>query len=104
MDEAADYLSTIERRLAALPDEHFDLVLYNAGMDPFEDRTVGGLRGVDRKLLADRERMVFERARSDGWPVAFVLAGGYAATDAGRRRLVDLHRETIIATGRRGRH
>ena len=104
VDEAVDYLPTIERRLEALPDEHFDLVLYNAGMDPFEGCAVGGLRGIDHELLADRERMVFERARHNGWPVAFVLAGGYADTDAGRRRLVDLHRETISAAGRRGRH
>lgn len=99
VDEAADYLPTIERRLDALASagEHVDLVLYNAGMDPFEGCHVGGLRGIDHEVLAARERLVFERARASGWPVAFVLAGGYATEGAGRRALVDLHRETIIA-------
>lgn len=95
--DASDYLPTIERRLAALDGEHVDLVLYNAGMDPFEDCHVGGLAGIDHDKLAARERLVFGRARANGWPVAFVLAGGYATSDQGRRRLVDLHRETILA-------
>ena len=94
---AADYLPTIERRLDARADEHFDLVLYNAGMDPFEGCSVGGLAGIDHEILADRERLVFARARGAGWPVAFVLAGGYADSEHTRRELVDLHRETIAA-------
>lgn len=94
---AADYLPTIERRLDALAGEPFDLVLYNAGMDPFEECSVGGLAGIDHDVLADRERLVFERARTAGRPVAFVLAGGYADSEHTRGELVDLHRETIAA-------
>ena len=37
VSHAADYLPTIERRLDALHAEAFDLVLYNAGMDPYEE-------------------------------------------------------------------
>jgi acetoin utilization deacetylase AcuC-like enzyme len=98
--EAADYLPTVERRLDALASERFDLVLYNAGMDPFEGCSVGGLPGIDHGVLAERERMVFERARAAGWPVAFVLAGGYAKGTAARRKLVDLHRETLASAAR----
>ena len=95
--DAPDYLPTIERRLDALAAEHFDLVLYNAGMDPFEGCYAGGLHGIDHETLAARERMVFERARAAGWPVSFVLAGGYAKGTEARRELVELHRETITA-------
>lgn len=94
---APDYLPTIERRLDALAGERFDLVLYNAGMDPFQGCHVGGLAGIDHQTLAERERLVFGRARANGWPIAFVLAGGYAPNEQGRRQLVDLHRETIMA-------
>ena len=97
VSRAADYLPTIERRLDALAGERFDLVLYNAGMDPYEGCHVGGLSGIDHGTLAARERLVFERARAAGWPIAFVLAGGYATSPEGRRRLVALHRETILA-------
>jgi acetoin utilization deacetylase AcuC-like enzyme len=99
---APDYLPTIERRLDALDDGRFDLVLYNAGMDPFEGCHVGGLRGIDHEMLTARERLVFERVRANGWPFAFVLAGGYAPTEQGRRQLVDLHRETITAAAAGG--
>ena len=55
----------------------FGLVLYNAGMDPFEGCDVGGLEGITRDVLAEREDAVFAWCRSAGLPVAFVLAGGY---------------------------
>lgn len=97
--EAPAYLPTIRRRLDAVDASgvRYDLVLYNAGMDPFEGCWVGGLRGIDERILAERERLVFGWARGHGWPVAFVLAGGYARDEAGRRDLVELHRETITA-------
>ena len=97
VSHAADYLPTIERRLDALQAEAFDLVLYNAGMDPYEGCHVGGLPGIVHEILAARERLVFGRARAADWPIAFVLAGGYAASPEGRRNLVALHRETILA-------
>lgn len=97
--DSMSYLPTIDRRLddigrASAP---FDLVLYNAGMDPFEGCPIGGMDGIDDVVLTTRERMVFGWARSHGWPAAFVLAGGYLGDDVGRRQLVDLHRTTILA-------
>jgi acetoin utilization deacetylase AcuC-like enzyme len=73
------YLSTLEARLAAL-DRPFDLVLYNAGVDPHQACDTGGLRGVTFSVLAERERLVFEWARIHETPVAFVLAGGYTGS------------------------
>jgi len=75
--EAAAYLPTLRRRLDALEPRGFDLVLYNAGMDPFERCHVGGRAGMTRALLAEREEMVFAWCRAQHLPVAFVLAGGY---------------------------
>lgn len=96
--DAADYLPTIRTRLAELDAEPApDLVLYNAGMDPFEECGVGGLHGITSEVLQERERLVFDWARLRAVPVAFVLAGGYATGSEARRRLVDLHRTTIAA-------
>jgi acetoin utilization deacetylase AcuC-like enzyme len=96
---ASAYLDTIRRRLDALGSDGggVDLVLYNAGMDPYEGCFVGGLRGIDHEVLAARERLVFGWARSHALPVAFVLAGGYPSGEDGERVVVDLHRETILA-------
>ena len=95
----ADYLPTIEARLAELPTRAptFDLCLYNAGMDPHEGCPVGGMRGITREIIDARERMVFDWCRRQSLPVAFVLAGGYTGPALDQAGLVDLHRLTLSA-------
>ncbi|MBI1323479.1 hypothetical protein GC170_09880 [bacterium] len=95
----ADYLDRCRRALDEIADSEgpYDLVIYNAGMDPHEDCRLGGIRGVDRNDLESRERLVFGHCSERNWPVAFVLAGGYANELLTMDRLVDLHRLTISA-------
>jgi acetoin utilization deacetylase AcuC-like enzyme len=95
--DAQRYLPTLRERLAALEGESFGLVLYNAGMDPHQDCEVGGLRGIDELVIAQRERIVFEWCRRRKLPVAFVLAGGYIGPKLDEARLVALHRLTLSA-------
>lgn len=97
LDSPMAYLPTLRRRLDALSDSAFDLCLYNAGMDPYEDCPVGGLAGIDRTLIAQRERIVFDWCRRRRLPVAFVLAGGYIGPNMGVEGLVALHRLTLEA-------
>jgi len=94
---AGEYLPTLGGRLDALADEPFDLVIYNAGMDPHEDSAIGGLAGITTSVIAERERMVFDWAREHRVGVAFTLAGGYSGGRLDRERLVELHRLTIGA-------
>jgi acetoin utilization deacetylase AcuC-like enzyme len=61
-----------------------DLVMYQAGMDPFD----GG--GISAEALAVRDAYVFALCRTMGIPVAWVLAGGYADLET----LVRLHTGT----------
>lgn len=91
-----DYLPTIAASLEAMS-APCDLVTYNAGMDPHEHSAIGGLRGVTRATLAERERLVFAWARGLGIPMAFVLAGGYTSPRLSRAALADLHRLTVAA-------
>lgn len=92
-----NYLQVIGDALAAIVDpESIDVVLYNAGMDPHEDCTIGGVSGVDAQVLAERERLVFEWANSRGIPVAFTLAGGYTG-GVTAEELADLHLLTFAA-------
>ena len=90
--EIGQALSRIER---LGPD--FDLVLYNAGMDPYEGCPVGGLDGVTADVLAAREQSVFQWCHARRIPIAFVLAGGYVGPRLDEDLLVDLHRSTITA-------
>ena len=100
VDEPDRYMPTIKQRLTDVlgAGQRFDLVLYNAGMDPFEECEVGGLEGIDAKILRRRDRYVFDFCRWElKTPVAFVLAGGYASDQDGQRKLTDLHRSTVEA-------
>ena len=69
-------------------------------MDPFEGCHIGGRRGMTRDVLAEREDAVFAWCRTNGLPVAFVLAGGYTNSGFSEDELVDLHRLTLEAAAR----
>ncbi len=53
-----------------------DLLLYQAGADPLRDDPYSPL-DLGPEDLAARDRRVFEFARDQGIPIAWVLAGGY---------------------------
>jgi acetoin utilization deacetylase AcuC-like enzyme len=97
VEDADDYLPTIERRLSEADrlGLDFDLCLYNAGMDPFEDCSIGGKAGITREVLAQRERLVFEWCSRRRLPIAFVIAGGYVSRRLDQQALVELHRLTL---------
>jgi acetoin utilization deacetylase AcuC-like enzyme len=98
---ATQYLPLLRRRLLELGTTKFDLCIYNAGMDPYEDCHTGGLEGISIDVLRERELIVFEWARDRRLPVAFVLADGYTGSAVDRNCLVDLHRLTVEAASNR---
>lgn len=55
-----------------------DLVIYNAGSDPFAGDPLAGLR-LTRQELAERDLLVVSMVREQGVPLAMVLSGGYSA-------------------------
>jgi len=86
LTDAHGYDDTILEALAHIKTlGSFDIVLYNAGMDPANC-------GVSVEQLAQRERLVAEH--DFGCPMAFTIAGGYT-WDRSIDRVVDLHRLTI---------
>jgi acetoin utilization deacetylase AcuC-like enzyme len=53
-----------------------DLVLYQAGADPYKEDPYSPL-DLDEADLRERDRVVFAWAKAAGLPLAWVLAGGY---------------------------
>jgi hypothetical protein len=70
----------------------FDLVLYNAGMDPANS----GVSATDLKI---REQTVAEWAGDRGHRLVYASAGGYTGYDITMTDLVDLHYFTVEAFG-----
>ncbi len=72
-----------------------DLVLYQAGVDPyFADQL--GLMNLTARDLKQRDEMVFRAVFERGLPVVLTLGGGYPPT---LEELVELHLQTVL-TGR----
>ena len=97
--DANRYLRTVWKYLKQAEEEwpHFDLCFYNAGMDVHEDCANGGLNGLDEFIITLREEMVFQWCAERRMPVAYCLAGGYIGKRMSQRKLVDLHRLTILS-------
>jgi acetoin utilization deacetylase AcuC-like enzyme len=71
------YLATLEETLAPMLDaERPDLILYQAGVDPFGGDRLGRLDLSDEGL-ARRERLVARLAIERGMPLASTVGGGY---------------------------
>ena len=89
-----EYLDALEEGiLHALKRMTPDIIFYVGGADPYREDQLGGL-ALTIEGLQKRDRMVFERARRLGIPVASTLAGGYS------RRVSDtvrIHVNTILA-------
>jgi acetoin utilization deacetylase AcuC-like enzyme len=70
-----------------------DLLLYQAGADPYREDPYSPL-DLDMDDLRERDRVVFDWAKQQGLPLAWVLAGGYTP-DVGK--VVDVHLGTFDA-------
>ncbi len=75
-DEA--YLLALEEVLPSLiTRDQWDIVIYNAGVDPYQNDRLGRLH-MSRQGLERRDRYVIEAVRQAGLPLAGVLGGGYS--------------------------
>ena len=83
-------------------DEHLDwifagerpeILLYQAGADPLRDDPYSPL-DLNHADLMERDRWVFQFAKSHSLPVAWVLAGGYTEDIS---QVVEVHLNTLRA-------
>ena len=84
-----DYLAELEDSLAPFLDRHRpDLILYQAGVDPFADDRLGRL-SLTLEGLERRERLVARLARDRSLPLASTVGGGYGddALEIARRHV-----------------
>ena len=86
--EDAAYLHIVQETLTGLiEDLNPDLVLYDAGVDVWEQDTLGKLN-ISWQGLEKRDALVLKTCQSKGVPVATVIGGGY---DKDHLRLAKRH-------------
>ncbi len=70
-----------------------DLLLYQAGADPYLEDPYSPLN-LDLDDLQERDRVVFQFAKDNQIPIAWVLAGGYTEDVS---KVVGVHANTFVA-------
>ncbi len=90
------YLRELAKGIRASVEEFRpELVIYVAGVDPFENDQLGSL-GLSMAAMRERDRMVLEAVHRLGIPFVTVTAGGYSYD---LRETVALHAQTVaVAT------
>jgi acetoin utilization deacetylase AcuC-like enzyme len=71
------YLSCLDRTLEKIRPQDFDLILYQAGVDPLAEDALGKL-ALSREGLQQRNQRVFSYNRAYGIPIVIFMGGGYA--------------------------
>ena len=91
--DRATMLSTMARALPLIAERKPDVLLYQAGADPYFEDPYSPL-ALDHGDLRARDRAVFEFARAAEIPIAWVLAGGYTEDVS---KVVRVHLNTFEA-------
>ena len=89
-NQAEGFLQRIPELVSQFAD--CDIILYQAGADPHVADPLGGW--LTTAQLAERDRLVFENAKSWNIPIAWNLAGGYQNNF---RAVLDIHDNTLKA-------
>ncbi len=91
--DRATLLETLEKAFPLLREAKLDLLLFQAGADPYHEDPYSPLQ-LDHDDLLARDRAVFEFTLAARIPVAWVLAGGYTKDI---RKVVQVHVNTFRA-------
>lgn len=89
----AEYLSLLQDALPRVLDWKPDLVVYQAGADPYEHDQLGNLR-LTQSGLAKRDDFVIRESRKRGLPIVVTLGGGYPTRE---EDVVEIHSATLSA-------
>jgi len=91
--DRATLLGVLEEALPLLLAHRPDILIYQAGADPYFEDPYSPL-ALDHEDLLARDRRVFEFARAHEIPIAWVLAGGYTPDIS---KVVQVHLSTFNA-------
>ncbi|MBL8016017.1 MAG: histone deacetylase [Ignavibacteria bacterium] len=72
-----EYLTLLKKNLPAIFEFRPDIILYQAGVDPLKEDSLGRL-GLTKDGLMERDRYVLSECKSRGIPVSLGLGGGYS--------------------------
>lgn len=72
-----EYLTLLKKNLPAIFEFRPDIILYQAGVDPLNEDSLGRL-ALTKEGLMERDRFVLSECKSRGIPISLGLGGGYS--------------------------
>ncbi|MCR9203715.1 MAG: histone deacetylase [Halobacteriovoraceae bacterium] len=87
------YLSTLTKVLSRFSQRKWDIILYQAGVDPLKEDTLGKL-ALTQQGLKERDLLVLKFAKERNIPIALGLGGGYSMPIS---QTVQAHLNTYLA-------
>lgn len=72
-----EYLARLDETLENIKPENYDLILYQAGVDPLKADALGKL-ALSREGLRKRNQRVFQVHQTHNIPIVIFMGGGYA--------------------------
>ena len=72
-----EYLTLLKKNLPAIFEFKPDIILYQAGVDPLKEDSLGRL-ALTKEGLMERDRFVLSECKSRGIPISLGLGGGYS--------------------------
>jgi acetoin utilization deacetylase AcuC-like enzyme len=91
--DRAGLLEKLQEALPLSAERQPDILLYQAGADPYFEDPYSPLK-LNHSDLRERDRVVFQFARTQRIPIAWVLAGGYTEDVS---KVVRVHLNTFAA-------
>lgn len=87
-----EYLSLLQKTIPAIIDKHKpDIIVYQAGADPYRDDQLGQLK-LTIDGLKKRDEFIFKQGRKHSIPLVVTLGGGYAVNT---QDTVNIHANTV---------
>jgi len=71
-------LGRTQKLAQAISETEPNVIIYNAGVDPYKDDPLGNM-SLSENCLIHRDKFVFDLARENNVPILMVLSGGYTA-------------------------
>ena len=71
------YIAALEKALPTALAFNPDIILYQAGVDPLAEDSLGRMNLTHQGLM-QRDRIIFNACRSNNIPVSMAIGGGYA--------------------------
>jgi acetoin utilization deacetylase AcuC-like enzyme len=93
----SELIDQLGQTLSGMKEDGVELIIYQAGADPYENDPLSGPCGMTIEQLRERDRFMFRTCLDLGLPIAYDHAGGYAKdAKGGISEVLEIHRNTII--------